>query len=75
MSHVRYNEANVGEDVIKIYTVEDFFKYFNAGAAINGYDQEKVNNYDEIVKQRVGASFCVNGKLILIQMPFIKWNV
>ena len=36
-------------------------------------EREKVNNYDEIVKQRVGASFCVNGKLVLTpnaQQPF-----
>ena len=36
-------------------------------------EKEKVNNYDEIVKQRVGSSFCVNGKLVLTpnaQQPF-----
>ena len=36
-------------------------------------EREKVNNYDEIVKQRVGASFMVNGKLVLTpnaQQPF-----
>ena len=36
-------------------------------------EREKVTNYDEIVKQRVGASFCVNGKLVLTpnaQQPF-----
>ncbi len=36
-------------------------------------ERDKVNNYDEIVKQRVGASFCVNGKLVLTpnaQQPF-----
>ena len=36
-------------------------------------EREKVKNYDEIVKQRVGASFCVVGKLILTpnaQQPF-----
>ena len=36
-------------------------------------EKEKVYNYDEIVKQRVGASFCVNGKLVLTpnaQQPF-----
>ncbi len=36
-------------------------------------EREKVNNYDEIVKQRVGSSFAVNGKLILTpnaQQPF-----
>jgi len=36
-------------------------------------ERDKVNNYDEIVKQRVGASFCVEGKLIMTpnaQQPF-----
>ncbi len=36
-------------------------------------EKDKVDNYDEVVKQRVGASFCVNGKLILTpnaQQPF-----
>ncbi len=36
-------------------------------------EREKVNNYDEIVKQRVGASFSVVGKLVLTpnaQQPF-----
>ena len=36
-------------------------------------EREKVNNYDEIVKQRVGASFCVECKLVLTpnaQQPF-----
>ena len=36
-------------------------------------EKDKVSNYDEVVKQRVGASFCVNGKLILTpnaQQPF-----
>ena len=36
-------------------------------------EREKVNNYDEIVKQRVGASFAVVGKLVLTpnaQQPF-----
>ena len=36
-------------------------------------EREKVTNYDEIVKQRVGSSFAVNGKLLLTpnaQQPF-----
>lgn len=36
-------------------------------------EREKVENYDEVVKQTVGASFCVSGKLILTpeaQQPF-----
>ena len=36
-------------------------------------EREKVSNYDEIVKQRVGASFAVVGKLVLTpnaQQPF-----
>ena len=36
-------------------------------------EREKVNNYDEIVKQNVGSSFCVKGKLVLTpnaQQPF-----
>lgn len=28
-------------------------------------EREKIENYDEIVKQNVGSSFCVNGKLVL----------
>lgn len=36
-------------------------------------EREKVENYDEVVKQTVGASFCVTGQLILTpeaQQPF-----
>ena len=36
-------------------------------------EKDKVSNYDEVVRQRVGASFCVNGKLVLTpnaQQPF-----
>jgi len=36
-------------------------------------EREKVKNYDEVVRQLVGASFCVTGKLILTptaQQPF-----
>ena len=36
-------------------------------------EREKVNNYDEIVKQNVGSSFEVKGKLIITpndQQPF-----
>ena len=36
-------------------------------------EREKVSNYDEIVKQNVGSSFCVKGKLVLTpnaQQPF-----
>ena len=36
-------------------------------------EREKITNYDEIVKQNVGSSFCVKGKLILTpnaQQPF-----
>ncbi|MBR1988476.1 MAG: asparagine--tRNA ligase, partial [Clostridia bacterium] len=36
-------------------------------------ERDKVKNYDDIVKQNVGSSFCVNGKLILTpnaQQPF-----
>ena len=36
-------------------------------------EKDKVNNYDEVVKQRVGASFSVNGKVVLTpnaQQPF-----
>ena len=36
-------------------------------------EREKVSNYDDIVKQNVGSSFCVKGKLVLTpnaQQPF-----
>ena len=36
-------------------------------------ERDKVSNYDDIVKQNVGSSFCVNGKLVLTpnaQQPF-----
>ena len=36
-------------------------------------EKDKVSNYDEVVKQRVGASFCVEGRLVLTpnaQQPF-----
>ena len=36
-------------------------------------ERENVENYEEIIKQRVGASFCVKGKLVLTpnaQQPF-----
>ncbi len=36
-------------------------------------EKTKLNNYDDVVKQNVGASFCVKGKLILTpnaQQPF-----
>ena len=36
-------------------------------------ERENVSNYDEIVKQNVGSSFCVKGKLVLTpnaQQPF-----
>ncbi len=36
-------------------------------------EKDKLKNYDEVVKQNVGASFCVTGKLILTpnaQQPF-----
>lgn len=48
LSHIRYNENTVGEDVIKIYSVEDFLNYFNSGATSQeDYDPNKVNNYDK----------------------------
>ena len=35
-------------------------------------EREKINNYDEIVKQRVGASFMVNGKVVNIPSFSVK---
>lgn len=41
--HARYDERNVG-NAVKIYTVDDFFRYFNAEKS--SYDPEKKKNYD-----------------------------
>lgn len=46
-SHERYDENSInGDDVIKIYTVEDFFKYFNTDTTAT-YDSNKIQNYDK----------------------------
>lgn len=46
-SHVRYTLDSINEkEVIKINSIEDYFKYFNADPN-EEYSEEKTNNYDK----------------------------
>ncbi len=47
-SHEKYDENSInGKEIIKIYTIEDFFKYFNANPN-ETYDSSKTENYSKV---------------------------